>query len=500
MKRSKFTAFRPMQYLLVLGGLLFLWPALVNGGPFYFNDTTAYVRGVDAAVFHTTGMSSEWTGIAKQTAPTTPKPGATVAAHAPALAIKPVLLGRSAYYGMILYLGVLLGSFWVVIALQALIAAFTGIVLLRHFVDSADQRRFAVAAVAMFLILAVTPLPFFVCLLMPDLFSGLVIVAAAAILLGWDREPAPFRCYLVAVLALSALVHSSNVLLIIALGIVMILWRLPGIWRRRDTIGNLVPAGVLLACAVIGLGGETAFSLAITKITGQAPIRPPFLTARFVDDGPGTAYLRQNCGHSDLVLCDYVGRLPAASDGFLWDANARTGVFNAVSPDKQRLLATEQMPFVLASVKYAPVATATMLLRDFGQQIGKTKLGEFNYSDEQRHYFLRKLPDATRAAVQKSRAYRDENVIAPFELIAVVLTIGALGVLVWSWRRRSRIAPWAGYASVAVGGVLINDIICGCLSTPHDRYQMRVIWVLPMVAALVLFAQRSAGPTSQPAN
>jgi hypothetical protein len=39
--------------------------------------------------------------------------------------------------------------------------------------------------------------------------------------------------------------------------------------------------------------------------------------------------------------------------------------------------------------------------------------------------------------------------------------------------------------------LLVNAAVCGVLSTPHDRYQSRVIWLLPFVAVL-LHGGRSA--------
>jgi hypothetical protein len=492
MNRSPIASLRPRQYLLLLFGLLLLWPAMINRGPFYFNDTTAYVRSIDAAVFHVTGIASDWTvPIAR---PQVEPPAASAArpsqAGRPAVATdetKPVLLGRSAYYGALLYLGVVFRSFWIVLLLQAALAAALLLTLLRHFVDPAAERRFAVASAVLFAAIALTPLPFFVCLLMPDLFTGLAIIAAAIVLSGWARERRGVHGLLVATLALAALVHSSNVLILAGIGCVFGLWHLLPTRKRSFRLSPLVPPAILLGCAAVGLGGEALFSTAVTRITGQAPIRPPFLTARFVDDGPGTQYLRTHCQRSALVLCDYVERLPAPSDGFLWDADPRKGVFMAVPPSKQRKLSAEQLPFVVASVTDAPVATATMLTRDFLQQLGKMRLVEFNYNFDERQFFVRRLPKETLLAVQQSRAYQETMVTVPFEIVTLAAVVGALAVFVgMGWRRNRGGTGWIGYAAVGVCGVLVNDVICGCLSTPHDRYQMRVIWVLPAIALVML--------------
>lgn len=504
MNRSKIAALLPRQYALLLCALFFLWPAVVNGGPFFFDDTTAYIRGVDAAAYRITGVPSDWTVQPDQSDTPAVAPNhatgaapSSAAPRAPAIPTKPVLLGRSAYYGAILYLGIIFDSFWSVLLLQALVTAAVLLTLVRHFVDPANERRFAFATTGTFVLAAVTPLPFFVCLLMPDLFSGLAIVAAAIVLCGWKHERRLVRLGLAAVLTLAALVHSSSILLIAGMGVVFAMWTVvrtrihPQQEACRSTVAvRILPAAILMSCALLGLGGEALFSVAITSMTGQPPIRPPFLTARFVDDGPGTQYLRAQCDHAPFLLCQYVERLPTPSDGFLWDKNPHTGVFMTLTPEKQRILASEQSRFVLASVQHAPVAAAKMLAHDFALQIGKTGLGEFNYTDAQRQTFNLKIPREPLSSVQRSLAYSRGVTTFPFEVLSLLLTVGSLGVFLWCWRQRSSAMPGFAYAAVGVLGVGINDLICGCLSTPHDRYQMRVIWVLPATALLILIAQR----------
>ena len=78
----------------------------------------------------------------------------------------------------------------------------------------------------------------------------------------------------------------------------------------------------------VGVAGEAAFSAAVARVTGFAPVRPPFLSARLVEDGPGLDYLRAHCagGGASFALCRYRDRLPLASDIFLWSGAPGPGV------------------------------------------------------------------------------------------------------------------------------------------------------------------------------
>jgi hypothetical protein len=44
-------------------------------------------------------------------------------------------------------------------------------------------------------------------------------------------------------------------------------------------------------------------------------------------------------------------------------------------------------------------------------------------------------------------------------------------------------------AALVIIGVIGNAIVCATISGPHDRYQARVIWLLPMIATTLHFAR-----------
>ncbi len=57
-----------------------------------------------------------------------------------------------------------------------------------------------------------------------------------------------------------------------------------------------------------------------------------------------------------------------------------------------------------------------------------------------------------------------------------------------AWRRRD--GPALGAALVA--GLLVNAALGGALSDVHDRYQSRLVWLAPMVAAMLAMRWRKA--------
>ncbi|WP_375391086.1 hypothetical protein [uncultured Sphingomonas sp.] len=495
--QSAIAPLRPRQFTLALLGLVLLWPAIVNGYPFFFPDTGAYVRGVDAAVVRLTDHRTSWSNadvlsIARRPsdaatgAPTRSPPGPASAAGQP----KPVLLGRSVFYGAIAYTGALTGSFWLTIALQALLAGAVIIGFIRHFVDPREERRFAAAAAISTAGLALTPLSWFVSMVMPDFLTGALIVAATALIVGWGRETKIGRAFWIAIAAFAALAHSSHALMLLGLAVAAFVLSLFGLRRWRPG------AMAVAASAMVGLLGEVAFAAVVTSTTGASPIRPPFITARLVEDGPGLDFLASHCGHAQFHLCRYRDRLPLPSDSFLWSKDRATGVFGAVATREQRALAGEQAAFVGAVVIDRPLVVVQSSGAAILRQFASWRLPEFNNDDRQdAQEGAAKLPAAEKAGLLSSRFARGTMPTGWTELLIPFWSLAGLISIIWLVKD-TRLATVSQYGVVLIAGWLLDVAICGALSTPHDRYQARAIWVLAFGALTIALTRRGPAQTA----
>ncbi len=465
-----------------------LWPPIVNQSPFMLPDTTTYVRGVDAGVYKATGHRTAWTqeflkrfpASAPDAAPT-PDDGAQAAAP-PASVAGPqsfVLSGRSIYYGALLYLSYLLGSLWLAVVLQALLTCACIALTLSRFRQQQGRppSPAELPLVAGFLAL-LTSIGYFTGFLMPDFAVPLGILAFAHIILFWRVETRARRWFWWGILAYAALAHSATLLIIGAMtAIALAVWllRLFPIDKRA-----FVPVAAALLLAV---AGEAIFSFGVEKATGDPPVRPPFLTARIIADGPGYDYLRTHCPQSGFLICKYVDRLPAPSDNFLWDPTLGKGVFSALPSGESRALAEEQSRFVLAVFADRPVdvliSSTGAVLRQFGQ-VG---LWEFNYFPIDKIWMAQKLPADVLGMMQRSAAYHARMPVAVVEAATVPLLLLSLAIIVWTAVKSGREGrALTAFAIIVCVGLLFNVLVCGALSTPHERYQMRAIWLLPFIA------------------
>jgi hypothetical protein len=210
--------------------------------------------------------------------------------------------------------------------------------------------------------------------------------------------------------------------------------------------------------------------------------------ARMIEDGPGYRYLRATCPRNGFTVCAYLDRLPVAANLFLWDPSPR-GVFSAVPPPVRRALAAEQTRFVIAVLDDEPWMELRDAVRDVGVQLTMTGLQEFQYPDALKQSFEKKIPAAHLERMKESAAYRGTMPIGPFSFVTGVAlglaVIVVLAALFWPLLRRMLPPQLVAVTAWIVAGVIVNSMVCGILSGPHDRYAARVAWVLPLAALLI---------------
>jgi hypothetical protein len=68
--------------------------------------------------------------------------------------------------------------------------------------------------------------------------------------------------------------------------------------------------------------------------------------------------------------------------------------------------------------------------------------------------------------------------------VAVLAALLAPLILIFAYRQRDR--SLFGLSCIVLATILGNAAICGALSGPADRYQSRVLWLLPLIGMLAL--------------
>jgi hypothetical protein len=459
------------------------WPALVNGQPFFGLDTIAYLRAAAHGVDRLFGIESVWyappVAVAAAGDVAQPMPGTQPGSHAPGSA---VLMARSVYYGLFLLAGHMIGQLWPVVLAQSAIVAAAIFLTVRAFFEKAIGYTVA----SLVVVAAVTPMAFFVSLLIPDILAPVAILACAHIAVRFDRLERWEFWFWFCALCYSMLAHFSHVLIVAGL---TLLATAPNI--RSINRGRWLACVVLVAAMAIASFGERAFSYAVEKMTGAPPIRPPFLMARIIEDGPGYRYLKATCPGNGLAVCAYLDRLPTSADDFLWTPDSGRGVFSTADPQMRRALSGEQLRFAWNVLVFEPAGQVSASLGNWMRQLASfARLTDFSYERAMRLAFAASLPEPYLARLQATPAARGglplQAAYYVFLLAAGASSLVLIAGFLFAHRGGSVMAVrgfWE-FAGLVLAGVLLNAAACGVLSATYDRYQARVVWLVTLLAMI----------------
>jgi hypothetical protein len=417
-----------------------IWPALWNGYPIVFADTGTYLSqamhrylGWDRPVFYSLFMYPLHLGVTTW----------------------PVVLAQSALTVLVLHLvrrafGV---SRWWLLPLTGFLAMTTW-------------------------------LPWIASELMPDLFTPLLILLLSVLVFAPRRFRIWQRLAMTALTAFMIATQQSSVPLAVALLIVLIPLR----WLAgRLRVAPRFRSGALLALLAPGLA---VAALLFVNVVGfgrfsVSPYGNVFLLARVIYDGPGMMVLRRDCPNSGWRLCPYLDSFPATADEFLWDKASPimlAGGHKAVSGDADAIIgaAMRADPGGLLAVTWDnTIEQLTRFGSGDGLEIWEIQVGPWIAKD---------FPAREFAAFEAARQQRGELSVPAWlaivhHVVGLAGIVAALSLLPVAWRRR-HVSAW--FLATALLALPLSAAITGGLSTPHDRYQSRIIWLPACVAFLAL--------------
>ena len=117
------------------------------------------------------------------------------------------------------------------------------------------------------------------------------------------------------------------------------------------------------------------------------------------------------------------------------------------------------------------------------------------WPDQVTPWIERDFPQAEQAvyaaALQQRGLLSVPPVLAKLHRVTALGGVAACGLLVPGAIRRR--AACAGFLIAALIALPLSAAITGELSTPHDRYQSRIMWLPPFIAAVSLASLRRPG-------
>jgi hypothetical protein len=325
----------------------------------------------------------------------------------------------------------------------------------------------------------VTGLSWFVSYIMPDILGPLLYLCLYLIAFT-RRDLSRTEIFIVAGFAWWAIAsHPTHLilagLLCFLVPLVLIAQRQP----RRQWLGAFRFTAAILCLAGLSQVTLHTYLYGSPSLNGK---RIPFLMARTIADGPGRWYLQQHCVDLNLSICDQVNNLPNNVAEFLWSP---TGIWRTRSAAQQDQLRQEEMTVVLGAIRNYPWTMLRTSANHFWRQLEAFGLNNYYPDPWIMEQFDETLPGSKAIYLgsrQASQTLHEQffTRIQEWTVIAALIAMLTWGILL----RPSPTHRIYGLLAVVMFVMIANAAVSGILSNVEDRYQSRVIWLVPLIAGL----------------
>lgn len=405
---------------------------------------------------------------------------------------------RSSIYGLMWkpFVTVLPGmaGLWLALAAQLLVVAGVLVAALRLLLPEYGVRAQVACALA---VVMLTSLPWHAAQIMPDAFTGAVVLLAWMAAL---RDPADDGAALLwTSAALLATTHYTHPVLLGAGVAGAVAAQVATGLAWRSGLRRLIAGAIATAMA---FGAMTAANgVALDRWT-ISPTGGVFLFARTYEDGLVKPWLDRHCGRdAPADLCAVRGELPDDSQAMLWgDGNSvvTRHIWKAHTDAERWHWAGMMSAAAHGAIAERPAAFMRGAVRGAARQFV-----HFAAIDDECPTGCREKSGGIAFALNRYRpemlpllmASMQVRDTTPKPLVrAVTGSIATLALLalplMLAWAMRRRDGAMAALLLAVAFVLLANAVLAGALSDVHDRYQSRVIWLAPLAVLAAMIRLR----------
>jgi hypothetical protein len=458
---------RLSETMMVIGVavVILLTPALLNGYPFIFTDSGTYLRA--------------------------------------AVDLRPVD-DRPIFYSIFATLLHWRWSPWPIVVAQAFLVAYIIRIVAARLFDFARPVQFITTIIVL---TAFTSLPWFVGQIMPDVFTAVLILAMLLLLVCPEKLSNVELWVLTVTVSASLAFHWGNLPILLLSVAVLVVMMMIGFRPDRRVLRSIIlvtgAAAVALSCLVsanIAFRGRPVISTSSST----------FLLAKFLEEGPALSVLEDECP-GKYAICSQLPRLlshkasglePTLADFFLWYGPVNDlGWIKSVEPEAADINGQVLRRYWPEVIRSSLIGSVRQLVHfDAGDGLKRaphpgeplttlspwtlepSTLGPYAVQSIE-HVFGKDSLSRFEMSIQGSGAL-DMSFVRPLHLLALALSVIAL---LWAIGRAwgtDRLPFWVAFFVISM--VIGNAIAIGTLVPLHDRYQSRVVWLIPMVSFLAL--------------
>jgi hypothetical protein len=366
---------------------------------------------------------------------------------------------------------------WPIVAFNALLTSYVLWLLVRSLLSERVLFHFLTIVLVLSLF---TGLGWLVGWIMPDLFGPLLYLSVFVLVFAGETLGLGERVAIAAIAWWGIVSHGSHLLLTLGLCPLLITVLVFQGRSLRQSMRAVRPVAAILLLALLAQGALNAYLYHELSFNGN---RPPYLLARVLADGPGRWYLQKHCGHSTLTICDQLKDMPDDAEEFLWGAH---GWANA-SLEQQKELRREEMAVVFGALREYPREELRISAVRFWEQLSSYGV----YSYDANAWILLSFDAALPGKAgeygrsRQAQGKLDEDFFSSVQDWTLLVSLFVIGLWV-IFGRRLWSRRLAGLTVVVTYVVLANAAVTGSFSNIEDRYQARVIWLVPLLSLAFL--------------
>ena len=454
---------QPLLTFLIMIALLSC-PLIVNGSPFYIADSASYLKGGQYALSLVGDrlFAEDSNSLAGEEASVVVQKVAVVGARSPVYSVLSALLRYPASTMMLLAL------------VQT--AALAYVIFHVAKINGFKSQR-SMVGLAMFIALF-SSAPWYSALVVPDILAGLGICAIAILAVHMDLLSRTEKTIFAGLAAVSVACHASHIpliaVMVMAASLLILVFPL-----RQFNNGRMIVIAWLFGSLLAGLG--TSMVAGFIGFGDASPIakRYPFALARSVVDGPARLHLEKNCVQYKYAICELFTEFPRNIDDFLWTDK---GIRMRASPEQMNRIRQEESLILSRTAREYPVE----MIKAFAWN-SFSQLLTFGISDIL--FGQRLVPDESGFALQTESPGGDSLLPVLDRVHYAVAGASFFYICMQLWTRSLHRSDLLFLSLLAIG-LVSNAAICGGLSAVAERYQGRVVWIIPLTAAMLFYRSR----------
>ncbi len=457
------------KFLLLV--LALSWPAIYHGHAAMFPDTAAYVTGGQVVFEEAQNRLSDMVSSGQDPAASDSDGQVSARNSVSGKSIRSITYSAFAFalHGPE---KLLLGAIFVQAALTA------GVIMIMLGVVGGRPLHLPGFIAVTATIAVLTSAPWYASFALPDIFAATGIASIA--LLAWYHNRLSWLAiaFLVLVGAFSIMVHNSHVPILLSVWLfAAFLKAIAPVVRSKAALKRvLLPVGLAGCGLAAGLAATSMLNYVGLGQAGVFAKHVPLPLARSLEDGPARWHLEATCPVYRYAICDVYDEMPETISEFLW--NADTKVTTLASPDELRRIREEEPVILARATRDYPLETVGLFIAHSVSQLGQFGLTEIDFGRR-----LERL-ESGRFVLERAEQSRSKMLRTVAEFVQASIVILTLIFLAWRFARHRKFDTDARFTLTITVGLVVNAIICGALSAPVDRYQGRVIWLLPLIGFL----------------